>query len=62
MEKSQNIGTKSAIMPTLKGYTFSSTNSKLRRECTFSLYILHFFYFDPYILFLPLLVLKPINA
>ena len=29
------IGTKSAFMPTLKGYNFSSTNNKLRRECTF---------------------------
>ena len=34
-KKNQNIGTKSAFMPTLKGYTFSSTNNKLRRECTF---------------------------
>ena len=34
-KKNQNIGTKSAFTPTLKGYTFSSTNNKLRRECTF---------------------------
>ena len=34
-KKKQNIGTKSAFMPTLKEYTFSSTNNKLRRECTF---------------------------
>ena len=33
-----------------------------RRKCTFSLYILIFFHFSPYILFLPLLVPKPINA
>ena len=33
-----------------------------RRKCTFSPYILAFFHFDPYILILPLLVPKPINA
>ena len=32
------------------------------RKCTFSTYILHFFHFGPYILFLLLLVSKPINA
>ena len=32
------------------------------RKCTFSLYILHFLHFGPYILFLLLLVPKPINA
>ena len=31
-------------------------------KCTFSPYILHFFYFGPYILFLPFLVPKPINT
>ena len=31
-----------------------------RRKCTFSPYILTFFHFSPYILFLPLLVPKPI--
>ena len=35
---------------------------KERRKYTFSPYILHFFHFGPYILFLPLLVPKPINA
>ena len=34
----------------------------LRCKCTFSPYIFHFFHFGPYILFLPLLVPKPINA
>ena len=42
------------------------TNEKItkskRRKCTFSLHILHFFHFGPYILFLPLLVPKPINT
>ena len=33
-----------------------------RRKCTFSPYILTFFYFSLYILFLSLLVLEPINA
>ena len=33
-----------------------------RRKCTFSPYILTFFHFSPYILILPLLVFKPINA
>ena len=33
-----------------------------RRKCTFSPYILTFFHFNSYILFLPLLVPKPINA
>ena len=33
-----------------------------RRKCTFSPYILTFFHFSPYILILPLLVPKPINA
>ena len=32
------------------------------RKCTFSPYILAFFHFSPYILILPLLVSKPINA
>ena len=31
-------------------------------KCTFSFYILYFFHFDSYILFLPLLIPKPINA
>ena len=35
---------------------------KFRRKCIFNPYILHFFHFSPYILFLPLLVSKPINA
>ena len=34
----------------------------VRRKCTFSPYILTFFHFSLYILFLPLLVPKPINA
>ena len=34
----------------------------IRRKCTFNPYILTFFHFSPYILFLPLLVSKPINA
>ena len=33
-----------------------------KRKYTFSSYILHFFYFGLYILFLPLLVPKPINV
>ena len=33
-----------------------------RRKCIFSPYILHFFHFGFYILFLPLLVSKLINA
>ena len=33
-----------------------------RHKCTFSSYILTFFHFGPYILILPLLVPKPINA
>ena len=33
-----------------------------RHNCTFNTYILTFFHFSPYILFLPLLVPKPINA
>ena len=33
-----------------------------RRKYIFSPYILHFFHFSSYILFLPLLVPKPINA
>ena len=33
-----------------------------RRKCTFNPYILTFFHFGPYILILPLLVPKPINA
>ena len=32
------------------------------RKCTFSPYILNFFHFSLYILFLPLLVPKPINT
>ena len=32
------------------------------RKCTFNPYIFHFFHFGPYILFLPLLVPKPINV
>ena len=35
---------------------------KIWRKSTFSLYILTFFHFSPYILFLPLLVPKSINA
>ena len=34
----------------------------LRHKCTFSPYILAFFYFGPYILILSLLVPKPINV
>ena len=41
---------------------FSKKKKKKRRKCTFSPYILHFFHFDPYILFLPLSIPKPINA
>ena len=39
-----------------------STTIIIRRKCTFSSYILTFFHFSPYILILPLLVSKPINA
>ena len=35
---------------------------KTMRKCTFSPYILAFFHFSPYILILPLLVPKSINA
>ena len=34
----------------------------LRCKCTFNSYILSFFHFGPYILILPFLVHKPINA
>ena len=45
-------------------YSYSAHLSpqKKRRKCTFSPYILVFFHFSPYILILPLLVPKPINA
>ena len=39
-----------------------STTIIIRRKCTFNSYILNFFHFGPYILILPLLVSKPINA
>ena len=41
---------------------FRSYQLKNWRKCIFSPYILAFFLFSPYILFLPLLVPKPINA
>ena len=43
-------------------YSKSKFIKKNRRKCTFSPYILTFFHFGPYILILPLLVPKPINA
>ena len=41
---------------------FTLSNILNRCKCTFSPYILTFFHFRPYILILPLLVPKPINA
>ena len=48
------------IMKSVKKKFWESIKKK--RKCNFSLYIFIFFHFDPYILILPLLVPKPINA